>query len=34
MAPTEAIRELIGMVDVGSRVTLVPVPGAALENAR
>jgi hypothetical protein len=34
MAPTEAIRELIGKVDEGSRVTLVPVPGAALENAR
>ncbi len=34
MAPTEAIRGLIAKVDEGSKVTLVPVPGTALEKAQ
>jgi hypothetical protein len=30
MAPTERVRDLIGQVDLGARVTLVPVAGTAL----
>ncbi len=32
MAPTARIREIIGKVDVGARVTLVPVAGSALKG--
>jgi hypothetical protein len=34
MVPTAAIRGLIGSLDDGARVTLVPVPGSALERAQ
>jgi hypothetical protein len=32
MAPRERVRELIGQVDLGARVTVVPVPGSALKG--
>lgn len=32
MAPKDQIRDLIGQVDLGARVTLVPVPGSRLRN--
>lgn len=32
MAPKGQIRDLIGQVDLGARVTLVPVPGSRLES--
>lgn len=34
MAPRERIRELIGHIDLGARVTLVPVAGSALAGER
>jgi hypothetical protein len=30
MVPKDRIRDLIGQVDLGARVTLVPVPGSRL----
>lgn len=32
MAPKAQIRDLIGQIDLGARVTLVPVPGSRLES--
>ena len=32
MAPKDRIRDLIGQIDLGARVTLVPVPGSRLRN--
>jgi hypothetical protein len=34
MAPTDRIKDIIGKVDLGARVTVVPVAGSALQGQR